>query len=120
MKALKQTPAFPQEADQDRAPCTMAEARKARFPRYTSDLSTNCPFQRLHVNTNEQMAGHSQYKYALMIINNATDFIHVAPLKNKAHAALALRDFVALIERKAGHKSTRYAQIMTPYSPQTI
>ncbi|CAO1612677.1 unnamed protein product [Jaminaea pallidilutea] len=83
-------------------PCDMAKSTKARLPRYSSAAKSNVTAERLHIDILSQFAGHSSYRFALVVVDDYSSFVFVTPLINKGQAIGALIDIVARIERQTG------------------
>lgn len=83
-------------------PCGMGKMTKARMPKRTKDERLLCPLARLHIDIFTQYLGNGVYRFALVAVDEATNYTHVVPLQNKAQAHRALLDFVALAERQTG------------------
>lgn len=78
--------------------CDAAKLHKASLPSVTKRAKSSTPLEMLHVDIMTQLSGNSCCRYALVVVDDATSFVHVHPLKNKGQAFDALVDFVAFSE----------------------
>ncbi|CAO1618293.1 unnamed protein product [Jaminaea pallidilutea] len=83
--------------------CVMAKLTKAPLPQKTKTSTSSLPLEKLHVDILTQFSGHSSCRYALIIVDDATDLVYACPLSNKGQAFQALVDFVDLAEKQTGH-----------------
>lgn len=74
--------------------CTMARSTKARLPIHTTEPKKTQSLDRLHIDILSAFSGHSVYKNALIIKDEASAFLHAVPMKNNGQFVQALIDFV--------------------------
>lgn len=105
LKALKIVPPeCIEKVTADCEPCLVGKTTKARLPRVSNTKPVTGVLERVHADILSNFAGSSSCRYALVALDEATNFCHVRPLENKAQALKALRDFATHAERQTGKR----------------
>lgn len=88
----------------DCEPCVVGKSTKAKLPSHSTEPKATQPLERLHIDIMHWTPSTTNYKFALVIVDDFTSLVHVHPITNKSHALQALIDFTTLAEKQTERK----------------